>query len=99
MRETRDKVRHIEDNMEHEVSELICLKCLDRWIGVYPSEVPLKDIECKCGEVGYVIKTGQTLPDNDVEIFEHNPVFQNMVKMWGRKVAIEKYKSFILGQS
>ena len=51
----------IEDNLEHEVAELICLKCLNRWIGVYPSVVTLKNIECKCGAVGYVIKTGQTL--------------------------------------
>ena len=55
------KVIDIETNMEHEVAELICLKCLDRWIGVYPSKVPLKEIECKCGAIGYVIKTGQTI--------------------------------------
>lgn len=50
-----------EKNMSHEVTELICLKCLHRWIGVYPQSVLLKEIECKCGQVGYVIKTGQTL--------------------------------------
>lgn len=88
----------LEDSIEYEVSELICLKCLDRWIGVYPSELPLKDIECKCGEVGYVIKTGQTLPDVDIKKFEHDKRYQNMVKMWGRKVATEKYKEFVLGQ-
>jgi TPP-dependent 2-oxoacid decarboxylase len=89
---------YIEDDTEYEVAELICLKCLNRWIGVYPSELPLKDIECTCGEVGYVIKTGQTLPDVDVKNFEHDARYQNMVKMWGNKVAIEKYKSFVLGQ-
>jgi hypothetical protein len=88
----------IEDNIEHEVSELICLKCFNRWIGVYPSELPLKDIECKCGEVGYVIKTGQTLPDVHDENMENDTRFQNMVRMWGKKVAIEKYKEFVLGQ-
>lgn len=88
----------IEDNIEHEVSELICLKCFNRWIGVYPSELPLKDIECKCGEGGYVIKTGQTLPDVDVKKFEHDKRYQNMVRMWGKKVATEKYKEFVLGQ-
>jgi len=87
----------IEDNMEHEVAELICLKCLNRWIGIYPSETPLKQLECKCGEVGCVIKTGQTLPDVDAERFEHDKCFQNMVRMWGRKEAIEKYKTFVLG--
>ena len=88
----------IEDNIEHEVSELVCLKCFNRWIGVYPSELPLKDIECKCGEVGYVIKTGQTLPDVDVKKFEQDSRYQNMVRMWGKKEAIEKYKTFVLGQ-
>lgn len=89
---------YTEDNTEHEVAELMCLKCLDRWIGVYPSELPLKDIECKCGEVGYVIKTGQTLPDVPDEYMENDARFQNMVRMWGRKEAIEKYRMFVLGQ-
>lgn len=88
----------IEANTEHEVAELICLKCLNRWIGVYPSELPLKNIECKCGEVGYVIKTGQTLPDVDVEKFENDERYQNMVRMWGKKIATEKYREYILGQ-
>lgn len=89
----------IEDNLPHEISEVICLKCLNRWIAVYPEEVLLKDLQCpKCEETGYVIKTGQTLPDVDVEKFEHDKCFQNMVKVWGRKEAIEKYKTFVLGQ-
>ncbi len=88
----------IEDTIEHEVSELICLKCFNRWIGVYPSETPLNQLECKCGEIGYVIKTGQTLSDVDFEKFEHDKLFQNMVRMWGRKIASEKYKEFVLGQ-
>lgn len=88
----------IEDNIPHEVSELICLNCLNRWIGVYPSETPLNQLECKCGEIGYVIKTGQTLPDVPDEIMENDARFQNMVRMWGRKEAIEKYKMFVLGQ-
>ena len=53
-----------EKNMPHEVAELICLKCLHRWIGVYSQSVLLKEIECKCGQIGYVIKTGQTLENN-----------------------------------
>lgn len=48
----------------YEIAELMCLKCKSRWIGVYPAKVTLKEIMCeKCKEVGYVIKTGQTLPD------------------------------------
>lgn len=89
---------YIENNIEHEVAELICLKCHRRWIGVYPSELLLKEIECPCGEIGYVIKTGQTLPDVPDEKMEHDIRFQNMVRMWGKKEAVEKYKTFVLGQ-
>lgn len=56
-------ISEIELNLPHEVSELICLKCYNRWIGVYPESVLLKDLECKCGAIGYVIKTGQTLSE------------------------------------
>lgn len=37
----------IEIRYPHEVSELICLKCLDRWIGVTAVGVPLKDISLR----------------------------------------------------
>lgn len=57
------KIYEFESNLPHEVSELICLKCFSRWIGVYPIITKLKDIECKCGAVGFVIKTGQTIED------------------------------------
>lgn len=60
------KVIHLEEyHLPHNVAEVICLKCLKRWIAVYPEETPLKDIECTCGEVGYVIKTGQELFNED----------------------------------
>lgn len=55
------KVIPIEVNMEHTVSEVICLKCLSRWICVRPSSVLLKEIECSCGSIGYMIETGQDL--------------------------------------
>ena len=48
----------------NEVSEVICLKCLHRWVAVYPSQTLLKELECKCGEIGFVIKTGQTIPED-----------------------------------
>ena len=50
-----------EEFLPHEVSEVICLKCLHRWIAVYPTETLLKSLECQCGQIGYVIKTGQTI--------------------------------------
>lgn len=57
------KIINIETNLSHTISEVICLKCLHRWISVRPSEVWLKDIECpNCGR-GYVIKTGQPLEE------------------------------------
>lgn len=55
---------NIEENLPHEVSEVICLKCLKRWIAVYPLKCPLKDLSCTCGAVGYVIKTGQTIVED-----------------------------------
>lgn len=51
------------ENEPHEVAELICLKCLNRTIHVYPEKVLLKHLECKCGETGFLIKTGQTLEE------------------------------------
>ena len=56
-------IMYFEDNLPHEISELICLKCYNRWIGVYPENLSLKDIECKCGAMGFVIKTGQTIKE------------------------------------
>lgn len=53
--------------LEHEVSELICLKCFHRRITVYPTSLMLADMECECGAVGFLIKTGQTLPESGGE--------------------------------
>lgn len=53
----------IQENMPHDISEVICVKCLKRWICVRPSNVWLKDIECpNCG-AGYVIVTGQPIEE------------------------------------
>lgn len=58
------EVTYFEDYMPHEVSEVICLKCLHRWVAVYPETTFLKQLECPCGEIGYVIKTGQTITED-----------------------------------
>lgn len=50
--------------LHHEISEVVCLKCLKRWIAVYPSKTLLKELQCQCGEIGFVIKTGQTIPED-----------------------------------
>ena len=72
-RETRNSVREKKwkvesnplENMEHEVCELICLKCFDRWIGVFPKDALLKDMVCECGAKGAIIKTGQTIDEGE----------------------------------
>ena len=54
----------ISENRPHIVSEVVCLKCLKRWIAVRPEEVWLKDLECPgCGSVGFTINTGQELDE------------------------------------
>lgn len=46
---------------DYVVSEVICVKCGDRWISVRPEKMLLKEIECdKCGS-GYVIETGEIM--------------------------------------
>lgn len=67
-----NNIKSIEDNQPHEIAELICLKCFNRAIHVYPEKTLLKELKCKCGETGYLIKTGQTLPkDNECETCGH----------------------------
>lgn len=51
------------DNDEYVVEELICVKCLARFINVRPEALWLKDCVCKCGEAGFLIRTGQELPE------------------------------------
>lgn len=55
-----------DSNKPHEVCEVACLKCLHRWIAVYPTMTWLKELECPCcHKHGFVIKTGQTLPESE----------------------------------
>ena len=55
----------ISDHRPHLVSEVMCVKCLRRWIGIYPESVWLKELECEnCGP-GFVISTGQLLDNQD----------------------------------
>jgi len=49
------------------VSELICIKCYKRWIGVRPEQALLKEIECpQCKEQGFVIETGQLMEEESI---------------------------------
>lgn len=54
---------NIEEGMPHKISEVICVKCLKRWLCVRPLNTWLKEIEClNCG-AGYVIETGQIIEE------------------------------------
>lgn len=57
-----EKVMPIEAHMPHKVSEVVCLRCLTRWIAVRPVGTLLKSMECpKCGGLGVVIETGEEM--------------------------------------
>ena len=51
----------INENDSHTVSEVICVKCGERWIAVRPEIVKLKTLQCKNCGTGFVIETGQVL--------------------------------------
>ena len=51
-----NNVTNINKNLPHTVSEVICIKCYHRWLGVRPTETLLKNIQCpKCKTQGTVI--------------------------------------------
>ena len=50
-----------EELIPHTVAEVMCVKCLKRWVAVYPTACLLKNLECpNCGK-GFVIKTGEEI--------------------------------------
>lgn len=57
------KILSIDELKPHIVSEVICVKCGDRWISVRPEKTLLKELECENCGAGYVIETGQVLED------------------------------------
>lgn len=64
--EGKNEPINIEAKLPHIVQETMCVKCLHRWIDVRPESTWLKNCECpNCGEIGYVIGTGQILPNED----------------------------------
>lgn len=57
---------YIEEHTPHLVHEAVCLKCLYRFIVCYQEKTLLKELECgNCGEVGYVIATGQIIEEGE----------------------------------
>ncbi|MCR5447423.1 MAG: hypothetical protein K6E80_07405 [Schwartzia sp.] len=63
-----NKYREDRNVREWVTAEVICLKCLFRYIGTFPESVRLKELECpECGKVGSIIMTGQDLIDTEQE--------------------------------
>lgn len=57
----KEKIVHIEKNLPHTTSEVIYVRCCERWYCVRPTTTLLKNIECtNCG-IGGVIETGQPI--------------------------------------
>ena len=60
------KIYDISQNQPHEVMEVMCVKCYSRWIATFPTGILLKDLQCpSCNNTGFVIATGQPLPDTE----------------------------------
>lgn len=58
----------IEEYMPHLVAEVMCAKCLRRWIAVFPERTPLINLECPgCNLTGFVFCTGQIIKDPEEE--------------------------------
>jgi hypothetical protein len=55
-------------NEPHVVSEVICVKCIHRWIAVRQKDVMLKHIYCSTCAPGYVIETGEVIQDNLIKL-------------------------------
>lgn len=65
MTETKDFTDYVMEHTPHCTTELICIRCFCRWIGVYPITLPLKHLQCPdCGDIGTVITTGQILEED-----------------------------------
>jgi nitrite reductase/ring-hydroxylating ferredoxin subunit len=55
----------ISEGIPHKASEVICVKCGERWIAVRPEKTLLKDLECPKHHVGFVIETGEAMEDTE----------------------------------
>jgi hypothetical protein len=54
----------IEEGLPHKVSEVICVKCGERWLAIRPMGTLLKDLECHKHHVGFVIETGEEIQND-----------------------------------
>ncbi len=57
-----NNVIELESSLSYKASEVVCLKCLHRWLAVRPEDALLKNLECpNCGKQGFTIETGEEL--------------------------------------
>lgn len=56
---------NIDDYIVGRMSELICVKCGQRFISWRPKGTRLKDIECENCGAGYIIETGEIIDDEE----------------------------------
>jgi hypothetical protein len=60
---TNDKVVSLDDARLHRTGEAICVRCLHRYVAVWPDTTPLRTLACPgCRVQGYVILTGEVTP-------------------------------------
>ncbi len=63
-------ISNCEDRMPNTLQEMVCLRCFARWFTDLPEGVLLRRIVCAnpiCARVGWVIKTGQEINEEDLE--------------------------------
>ena len=57
------KVIYLSEHKPHLLAEVMCVKRFHRYMCVWPTATPLKDLECEtCGK-GFIVMTGQPLED------------------------------------
>jgi hypothetical protein len=59
-------ITDISEGRPHKVSEVICVKCGERWLAIRPEKTLLKDMECPKHHIGFVIETGEIIEGAEI---------------------------------
>lgn len=63
--ESDERVINLDEMRPHRVAETICVQCRKRVVSVWPDGTPLARLVCSgCGMSGFVILTGEPIPDD-----------------------------------
>jgi nitrite reductase/ring-hydroxylating ferredoxin subunit len=62
----KGRILELQEGLPHTVSEVMCVKCRQRWIAIRPSKTLLKELECPKHHVGFVIETGQVIDEEGI---------------------------------